>query len=417
MRLKARYDRIAVPLLGVVSIVALIAWGLRGLAEWLAWLVGVELAEAWIVLAAGLGISSDLVRLGLFSAIHVVLVVSAIRRLGPLFVRIRAAVQQQGARLERRLGKRRKKHLLKRLQQLRGRLEPVEVGLSSSASLATTVLLVALLIQPTVAPLRINAGTWVVRAANLVDGTATALVVDSVVGAYRFAFAPPVAPGGLVSPGAFDAALDDEVVPLMDRWDPLLLEASGGDRELYAQTKAFMWVESAGRQYALSSTGCAGLMQFCAGTARRKPFKQIFGVGAVSACGCRDCSVPRSTQIALETEADAVQRHQGAFPCDLADARFDGARSVHAGVAYVQELSDQLGGNTALMYIGYNAGPQVAKSLYRTLGRRGDVTLEDLRPHLASALRPHYGRHAEARASGLLEVHLPKLLAAYERWR
>ena len=32
--------------------------------------------------------------------------------------------------------------------------------------------------------------------------------------------------------------------------------------------KAFMWVESGGRQFAVSSTGCAGLMQFCPGTAR-----------------------------------------------------------------------------------------------------------------------------------------------------
>ena len=88
----------------------------------------------------------------------------------------------------------------------------------------------------------------------------------------------------------------------MDRWDPYLLEAAEGDRELFARTKAFMWVESGGRQFALSATGCAGLMQFCASTAQRRPFGGIFGVGAVSACGCDDCSVPREVQIALETD-------------------------------------------------------------------------------------------------------------------
>lgn len=285
------------------------------------------------------------------------------------------------------------------------------------AHVGVAALMAVLLLQPTLVGTRVNAGAWLERAANFVDGAASSYVVDSVVRVVRW-FDPVLrrshAP---VDAAAFDATLDSRSVPLMDRWDPLLLEATGGDRELFAQTKAFMWVESGGRQYALSATGCAGLMQFCATTAQRNPFGAIFGAGQVASCGCDDCSVPMADQIALETDPTAVERLRDTFPCDLSDARFDGQRSILASVAYVRELSAISGGQLPIMYVGYNAGPAVAKALRKAVGADDDVTIDELRPHLANALRPYHGARAEPRANGLLEVHLPKLEAAYRRWR
>ena len=156
-------------------------------------------------------------------------------------------------------------------------------------------------------------------------------------------------------------------------------------------------------------------MQFCASTAQQPPFRSVFGVGRVTACGCRDCSVPRGVVVALETDPAAVTEHAAAFPCNLSDARFDGERAIRAAVLYVEDLRGDVGGNLALMYIGYNAGPRVARALHRELG--SEVTLDGLRPHLAKALAPYYGRAAAGRARGLTEVHLPKLMAAYDRWR
>ncbi len=354
----------------------------------------------------------------LFSLLQIGLLSSAIRRLRPVLARIREARRRLGEQITRRVKRKTRQRVSGLLGRVRQGLAPVERVVRIGITGVTTVLLGALLLQPTLVPLRFGPSTWVTRAANLVDGTASVYLADSVVGLQRVVWEPPpVQPEGLVDPDAFGIDLDAEAIPLMDRWDPLLIEAAGGDRDLYAQTKAFLWVESGGRQYALSATGCAGLMQFCASTARRKPFKSIFGVGAVSACGCRDCGVPASVRVALETDPSAVETHRDRFPCDLSDARFDARRSIEAGTAFVQELSDQVGGNLLLMYIGYNSGPRIAKSLYRTLGEPRDVTIDDLRPHLAAALRPHYGSRSTARANGLLDAHLPKLQAAYQRWR
>ncbi|MCA9489371.1 MAG: transglycosylase SLT domain-containing protein, partial [Myxococcales bacterium] len=223
-----------------------------------------------------------------------------------------------------------------------------------------------------------------------------------------------------VDPVAADrlgAGLDQPTVPLMDRWDQALLAAANGDRELYARTKAVMWVESGGRQYAVSSTGCLGLMQFCASTARTKPVHAIFGRGQVTACGCRDCGVPRDVANDLETDPAAVARVGERFPCPLTDARFDPDKAIRAGTAWVEKLGRDVGDNLLLVYVSYNSGPAVGRAVFRATGKRSDVTLDELRPHLVDALAPHYGRSAAGRAQGLLDVHLPKLQRAYERWR
>ena len=381
-------------------VLAVCAWVLNALTSSLAGLVGTDLPSVWQLFASAFGVRETTVRLVLFVPVHVVIAVIAGPALKLADDRVTVGAHDLANRLWRKLGK---------LRAATVRLWGRRLG-----ALATALVLVAFLLQPTLVPLR---GPWAERAANLVDGTASASIVDSIVGLVRRVYAPPVRPSDVVGPEAFDASLASDVIPLMDRWDPYLLAAAGGDRELFAKTKAFMWVESGGRQFALSATGCAGLMQFCAATAQRRPFGSIFGVGRVSACGCDDCGVPLAVQIALETDPEAAEARRSTFPCDLSDARFDAERSIRAGVAFVRELGEDVGGHLALMYVGYNSGPRVASRLYRALPVQTEITVDELRPHLADALRPYHGSRADARANGLLEVHLPKLLQAYDRWK
>jgi hypothetical protein len=408
------YRRLAGGLVWVLLPLALTAWGLHLVATALAGLAGTELSSVWERLGTTFGTSGDVVRLVLFGAIHAGIAISVLPHLEEGVRR----GQNLARTVDRALAARSRQWVELRRGWARYRLplavrKPLDLG----ASVLATGVLVAFLVQPTLVPLHLDRQAWVQRAANLVDGTASAYLVDSVVGLARSLYAPPVEPAAPVNPEDFDNDLDKDVIPLIDRWDRDLLAAADGDLELFAQTKAFMWVESGGRQFALSSTGCAGLMQFCASTAQGSPFGGIFGVGQVAACGCHDCSVPREVQIALETDPEAVLAHKDTFPCDLSDARFDPQRSILAGVAYVRQLGDRFGHHLPLMYIGYNSGPSVASSLHRTLKDQPDVTIESLRPHLANALRPYHGSRADGRANGLLEVHLPKLMAAYERWR
>jgi hypothetical protein len=398
-RPKDPYERIARSAVGVVLFLAVCAWVLHVVAAGLAALIGTDLPSVWEAAGAAFGVDEATVRLVLFLALHAAIVGTARRPLALAATRLdRFAID-----LRARVGKTRNAVL--------------NNVLAGSCAVVTAAVIVAFVLQPTLVPLRVDGHAWLLRAANLVDGTASASIVDSVVGLVRRFTADPVEPSIVVDASAFDAEITSDVIPLMDRWDPWLLAAAEGDRELFAQTKAFMWVESGGRQFALSSTGCAGLMQFCASTAQRRPFGSIFGVGAVAACGCDDCSVPRAVQIALETDPGAAEVHADTFPCNLADARFDAELSIRAGVAFVRELSEGVGGQLPLMYIGYNAGPRVAESLYETLRADAEISVDDLRPHLADALRPYHGTRAEPRANGLLEVHLPKLLEAYERFR
>ncbi|MCB9669889.1 MAG: lytic transglycosylase domain-containing protein [Alphaproteobacteria bacterium] len=298
------------------------------------------------------------------------------------------------------------------VQPLRGgRLALVGEGVGT---LGLLIVLVPLVLQPTLVPLRSDRHTWLERAANLADGTAASVGLDAAVRLYGWWAARPVP--GMFSVSRAELAERGLDGPLMARWDPVL-RAVTRDREHFAQTKAFLWVESAGRQYAVSTTGCAGLMQFCVTTAQRAPFRDIFGRGQVSACDCggRPCAVPPDLRDALETDSLALSRHPATFPCDPADARFDGRKALEAGAAYTTELGEAFGGNLYLMYIGYNSGPAVAKRLHERVG--DDATLDDLRPHLAGVLARWYGDRAAGRAQGLLDVHLPKLRKAYEHYR
>ncbi|MEQ1564821.1 MAG: lytic transglycosylase domain-containing protein [Myxococcota bacterium] len=381
--------------LGTVALgLALVGWVLNRLGAALASTVGAELGDAWAWLGATTGTSDTTVRLVLFGALQAGIAIAA-----------RRPARWAWAKAAPHLHPLRAMHLPDR----------AALALELAGAAAGGVLVIAFVLQPTLVPLRLGPSAWLARAANLLDGSASVAIADSVIGLARKLHADPVGSVVLVDPAAFEADLDADEIPLIDRWDPWLREATEGDPELFAKVKAFMWVESGGRQFAMSATGCAGLMQFCASTAQRAPFHAIFGVGRVSACGCDDCSVPRETQVALETRPDAVFAARDTFPCDLSDARFEPDKAIRAGVAYVRELGSHTGDSLPLMYVGYNAGPAVANKLYQQVGAA--TTVEELRPHLAEALRPHYGSRAGPRADGLLEVHLPKLLAAYARWR
>ncbi|AWV89547.1 transglycosylase SLT domain-containing protein [Bradymonas sediminis] len=302
-------------------------------------------------------------------------------------------------------------------------------------SATVTSLLIPFVLQPTLVADYRNRGAWLERGANLVDGSASRYVADSVIGLYRKFYASPVESVGGVSDSEVASAGDPQdgrppsstphgsthypptpasAQPLMDRWDPIIWRAAKNDPERFAMLKAFMWVESAGRQFAVSTTGCSGLMQFCAGTARARPFREIFGVGQITTCKCDGpCRIDKQTRQSLETGAINASEAGDAFPCDPADARFNPERSIFAGAAYVAQLSERFGGNIYLMYIGYNSGPAVASRVYQRLGRRADASLSDIELHLAAAMRPYYANASARRARSLLRTHLPKINRAY----
>lgn len=357
----------------------------------------VDAPSLWQRVAVLTGIREATVRLLVFAPLQVLvlgLLWRPLRRLQALLARPVGAVGSRVARRSR----------------------PVALVGETVLTLLVGLLLVPLVVQPTLVPLRSDRATWTDRAANLVDGTALSVGIDAGVRMYARWQALPVP--GMHSVRVADLSNRSLDGPLMARWDPILTAVTR-DREHFAQTKAFLWVESAGRQYAVSSTGCAGLMQFCVTTAQRRPFRQIFGVGGVAACDCggRPCRVPGALRDALETDSLALERAEGGFPCDPSDARFDGRKALEAGAAYTTELSEAFGGNLYLMYIGYNSGPAVAKRLWTRVGKDPNADLDDLRPHLAAVLSRWYGDAAPGRAQGLLDVHLPKLHRAYVHYR
>lgn len=296
-------------------------------------------------------------------------------------------------------------------------------------SLVVTLLLVPFVLQPTLVPEFFDGDAWVERAVNLADGTASATLADSVVGFYRRWYDDPIVPERLPESGldrTFEDAPEDSgpvaapapngTQPLMDRWDPYIAEATKDRPDLFPYVKAFMWVESGGRQYAVSHTGCAGLMQFCSGTARGERFRKIFGVGRIYVCACRHrkCSVPRDVQRELESgDPTAFERHQDSFPCEMTDGRFDPERAIAAGTRYVADLHDAFGGNIHLMYIGYNSGPAVARKVWKRTGENPDVGLAEIEVHLADAMRPHFKSASDRRAKSLVGTHLPKLSKAH----
>ena len=309
----------------------------------------------------------------------------------------------------------------------------VHAGTSFLFSLVVTLMLIPFVIQPTLVPLGWSGGIWVRRAANLLDGSASAAAVESVIGLYRKFYAEPVVAEG-VTPKELEPRLPVPTAPreptaplvpvapprkhrLMDRWDPYIWKVVS-DRHQFAVLKALIYVESGGLQYAVSSTGCAGLTQFCWRTARSGGFRKIFGVGQVYPCRCDGvCRVSRAAKRDLESGDPArIKSRRRDFPCELTDARFNPAKAIRSGQAFVRRLSQRYGGNLYLIYIGYNSGPGVANRLWRDLGHDPRADLTAIEAKLTGALAPFFRRSAQSRARNLVRVHLPKIKRAYDRY-
>ncbi len=394
----------------------------------------------WDSIAAAVGISPNAARLLVFTLAHIVVYFLVRRPLEALQPRIENAIRWVAGIFDRLTTDR------------------LSLKLFGEAvfSLVVTALLLPFLLQPTLVPDLEGVEPWAERAANLVDGTASIALMESVVGLYRLGFAEPVvaqqgvtadelddigreepqtvqgsvliygppnaATGYLEMPAPVTievkAPTPTRPQPVMDRWDEVILTAVNDDLDRFSYVKAFMYVESAGRQYAVSRTGCAGLMQFCSGTARSNPFRRVFGTGQVYTCGCRNgCSIDREVRVALESgDRELVEAQADEFPCQLTDARFDPSKAVAAGALYVDRLHRQFGGNIQIMYIGYNSGPAVAKRVWRAVGENPDATLAEIEEALPGALRPYYGKSANVRARSLVEVHLPKIQRAQLRY-
>ena len=401
--LRTIYHTLVGQTLRIILVVAGVGLVLRWVTNLLSSAVGIELT-AWLTsLGTFFEIDGTWFRLVLFGLLQASFFWLAFPRL--------RWFEERWLRFQAWLGE----HVTRRLKEWRRErwLRAGELGITA----IVTITVASFILQPTLVAWKFDGTAWLHRAANLLDGTASYAIVDSVFGVGHRAVAEPIPQVKPVHPDTIYADLDQDEIPLIDRWDAHILRAAEGDRTLAAMTKAVMWVESGGRQYALSATGCAGLMQFCASTAQRPPFRAIFGRGQVTACGCRSCGIPEQTRIELETDPTAPSRLQSQVPCALSDARFDGPKSVEAGAAYVRLLSKDVGGHLPLIYVGYNAGPLVARRLYKALGEPRELSNSDLQPHLADALRPYYGANADSRARGLLNVHLPKLMRAYDKWR
>ncbi len=401
--LKGAFDLLASYLLAWVLLFALLAGLFWLVATLVVGLFGFETLESfWLWLDRIGPVNVVVARLLLFALLHLLALLVLRRHLRRVQLILERAVDRGLARF-RRWAKR----------HPRGRLLT-----GASFTLTLSLLLVPFVIQPTLVPL----GRWggqalAARAANLVDGSATAALAESVVGLYRkVLYAPPE--GYEISAEAFGRALSkgDAARLLIDRWDPLIRTTVGDDRRAFALLKAVIWVESAGRRFAVSRTGCVGLTQFCSRTARSGGFRRIFGVGQVYPCRCDGrCRVPKAVQRDLETGDPAkLALHRDSFVCDISDARFDPRKSIRAGHAYVSRLGREFAGNIYVIYVGYNSGPQVARRLWSAIGGAPAASLSTIGPHLSAALGPYYGKHAGRRARSLLRVHLPKLRRAFE---
>ncbi|MBW2736113.1 MAG: transglycosylase SLT domain-containing protein [Deltaproteobacteria bacterium] len=212
--------------------------------------------------------------------------------------------------------------------------------------------------------------------------------------------------------------------PHLTRWRSLVRRVVGQGKPTsqrdYALVMAFIFVESGGRQYAISRSGCIGLMQFCDRTALREPFGSIFGAAQLRGCDCahRRCRVHGATKRFLETTPPGLHAIVASeLPCDVLDPRFDPERAIRAGWAYIECLGERFDYNPYLIYIGYNSGPHVAERVWKALGGRRAKNLTAIGGVLRKSLKPNFGRAwARRRAGALLRVHLPKVGRLYRAY-
>ena len=420
---KGFYDILATYLLLWVLYITVVSLGLHAVFSLLATHLEYETLELmWIVAGRKSGIDPVWIRLALYGGLQ----------LGILYL-LYGPMRFVFTRLEK---------VFDRIQQgylwLGAKIPGFKKAFGVCFTLTVTALLIPAVIQPTLVPMRVDKDTMIERAANLADGQATLGFADSVVGFYRRLYEKPEPIGGVPNQeldrvfskdpdvdygkgyGTLSPPDEKGAEPMMDRWDPYIWEAAAKDPKQYAFIKAFMKTESGGRQFAVSRTGCMGLMQFCSGTARSDRFKNIFGTGQVYTCRCNGpCKIDRTVQRDMERgDPTLIEKHSKskAFPCEITDGRLNAPKAINAGSKYVSHLRQDFGDNIYLMYIGYNSGPAVARKVYAALGKNSEATLEEIEVHLASSMYQWYGDKSERRARSLLRIHLPKIKKAYDRY-
>ena len=107
-------------------------------------------------------------------------------------------------------------------------------------------------------------------------------------------------------------------------YDSLILSYSKKYNLDPSLVRAVIKQESNFNPYAVSSTGCVGLMQFCDSTA--EDFKYIFEV--VEDCSCEGVCTASCTKEDIEDKCS----------CDIRDGRFDAEKSIEAGSKYLSSL-------------------------------------------------------------------------------
>lgn len=129
--------------------------------------------------------------------------------------------------------------------------------------------------------------------------------------------------------------------------------------------RAMIAWESSGKPDAISYTGCAGLGQFCYGTAKSSAyypgiFKKLTPCGSSNnACNAQN------------------------------DDRFNPEKSIEATSKYLSASYKTYDGNIYLIAISYNAGPDVANAIKSSLGDKLP-TYENIRPLLDAAVLKHF---------------------------
>lgn len=447
---KRLYDILATYLLFWVLYLASVAVGLHFAFELLWTRLGVENPElVWTEMAAGLPADVTATKFAVIIMLHIVLFVVLRRPISWVQPHVEKLFDSAGGFFDR----------------ITSEKWSLRLFGESLFTVTISALLIPFIIQPTLVR-GWDVEDWAERGTNLVNGTAVLDLPESVIGYYsRFGAEAVAADEGVDAADlseafanaekaqeledAIDAGADLQSVeeiepepevkwggapqrqetmtlrasaapqPVMDRWDDHIRDGTQHSDELFPYVKAFMYVESGGRQYAVSNTGCKGLMQFCASTARDAPYRDVFGRGKIYVCGCRgaECKVSRSVQIELESgDPSRVQAQEDNFPCEMTDARFDPDRAVRAGSLYVRRLHQMFDGNIYMMYIGYNSGPAVARRLLAAVDYDTGADLQEIAMHLPDALRPFYGSGANRRAKGLTRIHLPKIQRALQRY-
>ena len=236
---KGLYDLFVTYLLGWVFLFAVVAFGLHHLADQVAAGLGFGQQKLmWIRLSDWFGLAPHWTRLGVFAFGHVLFYVAMRKPIGLIKGLLERTSDDVGESFDQ--------------------VQPKPSALKALGglvfSIIVTVLVVPFVIQPTIVPLRMDMQSWAKRATNLVDGTASDAVVESAVGLYRKVYASRYDQGAVASKDDFDQVLDAQNVetkgldgptpapkpvgkqPMMDRWNPSIWEAVGGDPKGFAMT-------------------------------------------------------------------------------------------------------------------------------------------------------------------------------------